>query len=253
MNDEVPGPAAPSGPPLRLREVAERLAHAALAMVRDPAGGGVRVEDYLTLLSAAAGEAVLVATGLIDPEQPAEGSAPGRAVFGDPVNMLLTGDMAVFRSAAPGSVAATLMALLVPAVFDAEHFAVVDNVYMVLPDSLGRIEWGAVATTVPDENKPRIPLLQAAFHLRDYVDSAQRLLGVPTGRRHVPCIHALAVALRETRHAIAPEVAIALSMEVLFAAARTVPVPRATYQQAFAEARAHAERNGHAVDPHAHR
>jgi hypothetical protein len=39
-------------------------------------------------------------------------------------------------------------------------------------------------------------------------------------------VRALALALRETRYAIMPQTAIALSVQVLFAMAKMVPVPR---------------------------
>jgi hypothetical protein len=91
-------------------------------------------------------------------------------------------------------------------------------------------------TTVPEANKPRVLPLRAAFELRRVVEQAQDLLGMPPGQRHVLCVHALATALRETRQAIDPEIAIALSMEVLFAVSKTVPVPRSAIRDRQAPA-----------------
>lgn len=204
-----------------------QLARTALSMVRNPADGGVRVEDYLTVLAAAAGEAVLAATGYVDLDAPREGLNPGSVILGPQINVLLTGDVAAFREAKLGSVAWQLMSLTGPELFTRADFAVVDDVLGLLTSTVGQAEWGAVVTTVPDANKPRILPLRAAFEMRPHVDRVQAALGLPIERRHAPCVRALAVALRETRYAIMPEIAIALSVQILFAMSKTVPVPRA--------------------------
>lgn len=223
--------------PGRLPEVADQLAHVALRMMKDPDSGAVRAEDYLTLLAAAAGEAVLAASGLVDVENPRDGMAPGSVVLGQQINVLLTGDVAAFREAPAGSVAGTIMALTVPGVFAVEDFAVVDGVYQVMLGTLGQGQWGEVVTTVPEANKPRVLPLRAAFELRGVVEQAQDLLGLSPERRHEVCVHALATALRETRQAMAPEISIALSMEVVFAMSKTVPVPRSAISDRQAPAR----------------
>ena len=61
---------------------------AALQLVQDERG--VRVEDYVTVLAAAAGEATLVDADLFDIE--ANDLTPGAGVFGDAINVVLTGD-----------------------------------------------------------------------------------------------------------------------------------------------------------------
>jgi hypothetical protein len=194
-------------------------------MVRNPANNSVRVEDYLTVLAAAAGEAVFAATGFMDVNTPREGLNPGSAIFGAQTNVLLTGDEATFREAKQGSVAWQLMSLTGPELFARTDFAVVDDVIGLTATTAGQVEWGAVVTTVPEANKPRVLPLRAALEMRPYVDQVQEALGLPIERRYVPCVRALAAAMRETRYAIMPEIAIALSVQVMFAMAKTVPVP----------------------------
>jgi len=56
---------APAGPSVALAAAADHLAQVALRNVQTE-DGGVRVEDYLTVLAATVGEAVLVSAGLLD-------------------------------------------------------------------------------------------------------------------------------------------------------------------------------------------
>jgi hypothetical protein len=88
-----------------------------------------------------------------------------------------------------------------------------------------------VTTSVPEENRPTILPLKAAFDLREAVESAQSALDLPVEWRHVPCANALAFALGQTRSAIDPAIAVRLSLEVLFAMAKMVPMPRGALEE----------------------
>lgn len=211
-------------PPDRLRAVALDLADYALSMVRDEETGRVRVEDYLTLLAAASGEAVLVASGIVDVES--NSMNPGGAILGAAINNVLSGDKASFSGLPADSALGILVQRLVPDVFPLELFGSMDDLFKHVVSHFGHAPWGEVATSVPEQNKPTVLPLKAAFDLRDAVTAVQEELGLPVAQRHIPCVHALALALEQTKPAIDPGVAITLSLEVLFTMSKMVPVPK---------------------------
>lgn len=216
--------------PHDLLALSEKLADFALSMVQDPQTQGVRVEDYLTVLAAACGEAVLVASGIVDIES--NTMNPGSAILGAPINIVLSGDAMSFAEAPAGSAVAVLVGRLTPDVFTLDQFGALEDVFKHVVSHIGQAEWGQVATTVPEQNQPRVLPVKAAFDLRDAVTAVQEALGLPRAQRHVPCLHALAFALSQTRSAIDPEVALTLSLEVLFTMAKMVPVPKSAFDQA---------------------
>ena len=208
---------------------AAAIADGALRYVQDEAGR-VRVEDYLTCLGAVTGEATLLASGVLDVEQ--TDMAPGSAVFGDPINVVLSGDKAELEDAPSESVVGVLVRALVPSVFAIEVFPSLKSVYEHVAKSVGNAPWGEVATSVPDENKPTVVPLRAAFEMRPLVDAAYESGNVELSRRHIPCAMALATALEQTRQAIDPSVAVKLALEVTFGMAKVVPMSRAALEAA---------------------
>ncbi|HEV2638707.1 MAG TPA: hypothetical protein VGX23_26400 [Actinocrinis sp.] len=193
-------------------------------MVKDEETGRVRVEDYLTLLASAAGEAVLVASGIVDVEF--NDLNPGGAILGAAINDVLSGDKASFTGLPADSALGILVERLVPDVFPIELFGSMDDLFKHVVTNFGQAPWGEVATTVPERNKPAILPLKAAFDLRDAVTAVQEELGLPVAQRHIPCVNALAFALEQTKSAIESDVAVTLSLEVLFTMSKMVPVPK---------------------------
>ncbi len=191
------------------------LNDAALALLADERG--VRVEDYLTALAAATGEAALVDAGW-----DIEGSdlVPGSALFFEPVNAVLSGDPLDLDALPPTSVLGVLAA-------HRERFGDVEDLYRNVAASVGGggVEWGAVPLTVPDDNRPSLLPLRAAFELRDVA------AGLP-GVRHVACAEAIGAALDQVAGAIDPAIAVRLALEVVWGTAKVVPMSR----RAFAEA-----------------
>ena len=210
----------------RARAAAAALTEAALARVGDPQGR-VRVEDYLATLAAATGEAALLASGVIDIETTT--LVPGAPLFGDPINAVLSGDSLLLDALPPRSVAGLLVAELVPAVVSLDDFGSLERVYQHVAASVGNANWGDVATTVPEADRPRILPIREAFEMRDAVDAAQRGAGLATAQRHVPCTLALAAALGQVRGAIDLRVALTLSLEVTFGMAKMVPMSKAAF------------------------
>jgi len=79
MSDAPLSPSSPMVWSPAIRGAGEAIAAAAMAGVQNERG--VRVEEYLSALAAATGEAAVVAAGIFDIEDNA--MTPGTAVFGD--------------------------------------------------------------------------------------------------------------------------------------------------------------------------
>ena len=195
----------------------------AVALLRDERG--VRVEDYLTALAAATGEAALVDCGLFDIET--TDLTPGAAVFGDQINDLLTGDATAVDDAPATSVVGVLRDRLVPGTLTSAAFGSLERLYVLVASNVGTVPWGEVALTVPDDHRPSVPPLRLAFELRPAVETATADLA----ERRVACAIALAGGIERTREAVDVGVALTLSLEVAFGMAKTVPMSRRAFEE----------------------
>lgn len=226
-----PGPQPDSPQPdifdAAARKAASALVDTAIARVQDP-GGRVRAEDFLAVLAALTGEATLVASGVMDIE--ATDLTPGAPVFGDPMNLLLTGDQLDPAAAPPGSVVGVLVRELVPDVVPLDAFADLRGAYARMAAGVGAAGWGGVVTSVPEANQPRVLPIQVAYELREAVGDALGQSGLPAARRHELCALALASGLRLAKGAIDPRVAVTLALEVTFGMAKMVPMSRRAYE-----------------------
>lgn len=212
-----------------MQSAAATIAEAALARVQDPATRGVRVEDYLTALAAVSGEAVLISAGLFDIET--SDIAPGAPVFGDRINELLTGDTTELNALPPSSAAGILVAELVPDVVPAQAFGSLEALYKGVAERVGSGGWGRIATTVPEANQPTIVPIQVAFELRPAVEAAIADSGLEPAHRYVPCAIALSLAVKQVREAIDLAIAMRLALEVLFGAAKMMPMSQRRFEQ----------------------
>src|SRR5262245_37055738 len=114
---------------------------AAIAMLRDE--HGVRVEDYLSTLAAATGEAALGDAGVFDIETTE--LTPGAAVFGDEINRVLTGDSTDLSDAPATSVVGVLRDRLTPSTVPAEALEPLERWYRLVASEVGNTAWGEVA------------------------------------------------------------------------------------------------------------
>jgi hypothetical protein len=206
------------------RAAAEQLAGAALARVQDPATRGVRVEDYLTVLGGITGEAALVAAGVLDIES--TDIPPGSPVFGDQINVVLTGDTTDPTHVPADSVVGILIAELVPDTIPLDRFGSLEALYRGVAASVGSTAWGMVKTTVPAANQLTLLPIRVAFELRPAVETAVQKSGLSPRLRHVPCALALAVGLKQVRQAIDIDIGLTLALEVVFGTAKMVPMSR---------------------------
>jgi hypothetical protein len=216
-----------------LRQAASNLASAALLRVQEPATKRVRVEDYITVVASMAGEAALVASGVIEIE--ASEFTPGSGLFGDQINWVLSGDTTDLSSAPADSVIGLLVRELVPDTVPLNAFGSLVDLYEHVAAGIGSTAWGAVALSVPSDNLPTVLPLQVAFELRPAVDAAFAQLGLPQSRRHVPCTLALADALKQVRQAMDPSTALRLALEIVFGMAKMAPMSRRAFAAASSE------------------
>ena len=219
-----------------MRRAATELAAAALLRVQARDTRRVRAEDYLTVIASMTGEAALVASGVIEIET--SDLVPGSGLFGDQINIALSGDTTDVAAAPADSVIGLLVRELVPGVVLPEAFGNLSALYRHVAAGIGATPWGAVALSVPSENLPTVLRLQVAFEMRPSVDAAVGALGLPRSRRHVPCAMALAHALEQVRQAIDPRIALRLALEVTFGTAKMTPMS----QRAFAAAQQPSQR-----------
>jgi hypothetical protein len=209
------------------RQVAEQLAATALRRVQDRATGGVRVEDYITVLASMTGDAAFIVSGAVDIET--SDIAPGAPVFGDQINHLLSDDTTDLSEVTPSSVVGTLVDELVPSTYDRADFGSLDSIYRLIVANVGKHPWGQVVTSVPSDNAPTVLPIQVAFELRPTVDAAMDSAELPAISRHVLCAVALATGLRQVRTAIDPHVAMALALEVTFGVAKMMPMSKRAF------------------------
>jgi len=208
-------------PSAALAAAAAYIAEVALRSVQTE-DGGVRVEDYLTVIAAATGEAVLVSAGLFDIEH--NELAPGSAVFGDRINAILTGDSISLADMTADTVLGLYCAELVPVPIAPDALPDPRRLYEHVASTVNSAPWGYVATTVEVDNQPRVMALRVAFDMRATVDHAVATAGVDRSQRWVPCVLALCVAVRQVQSAIDMRLATTLILEVVFAMAKTVPM-----------------------------
>lgn len=213
-----------------VRAAATSLAAAALRRVQDPVTGRVRVEDYLTVLAAATGEAAIVASGVLDIET--TDLPAGAPLFGDPINQVLSGNATDLATVKPDSVVGVLVRELAPAIVPLETFGSLERLYRQVAEGVGSTAWGTVALSMPADHRPSVLPLQVAFELRPAVAAAMAASGLPTTRRHVPCALALADALKQVRDAIDIALGLTLALEVVFGTAKTVPMSRRAFEAA---------------------
>ncbi len=198
------------------------LRDAAIALVQDE--HGVRVEDYLTTLAAAAGEGALAAAGF---DVARHDLTPGSGLFFEPVNMLLTGDRV--DDVPPASVYGILHDL-VPAP------PTPTELYELVARSVGGAEWGQVTVTVLEANQPWVLPIRSAYELRATVVGLEAEHGLALAERHTLTATALREAILQVGEAMDRTVAVRLALEVTFGMAKMAPMTEAAFEAAASDA-----------------
>jgi hypothetical protein len=192
----------------------EALRNAAIAMVQND--HGVRVEDYLATLAAATGEAALATAGF---DVAGHDLTPGSALFWEPVNRVLTGD--VLDDVPPGSVFG-----IVQGAVGSTPLPTPRELFEHIAGTVLSGEWGTVAVTVGDDNKPWVLPIRQAYELRATVAE----LAPAVADRASLAATALGAALVQTAGAIEPAVGARLALEVTFGMAKMAPMTTAAFE-----------------------
>lgn len=207
-----------------LADAESRIRQAALRLVQEP-DGRVRVEDYLTTLAAATGEAALAASGF-DVEH--HDLPPGAALTHDAVRGRLgtdaTGPQDGSPAPAPAGTVWSILSGLRDRVVPAAAFPSTEDLQRGLGSTAEAPGWGEVPLTVGADHAPSQPPLRRAFELRPAVLQTEREFNAPVTDRHVVTASALASAIEQTKDAIDPQVALRLSLEVLVGMTRMAPM-----------------------------
>lgn len=214
--------------PTDLEPIVLAVRDAALQLVQDERG--VRVEDYLTVLAAAAGEATLVDADLFDIE--ANDLTPGAGVFGDAINQVLTGDATDAAGLHPTTTVGVLVDQLVPDVVGTDAFGELGERYARVAAAAGSLPWGEVAVALPDDHRPWVLPLRVAFELRPVVVAAAAAAADAGWSRHEVVAAALASAIAQAAGALDPPTSVGLALDVTFGMAKVVPMSRAAFEEA---------------------
>jgi hypothetical protein len=196
-----------------LGEASTTLRDAAIALVKDDRG--VRVEDYVASVAAAAGEAALASAGF---DVAGHDLTPGSPLFYEPVNEVLTGD--TLEDVPLGSVYGMLQGL-------ADDAPSPKELYEHVARSVGQAHWGTVTLTVHPDNQPWILPLRSAFALRPTVIDLEAHHGLLVTDRASLVTTALRASIEQVAGAIDRSVAVRLALEVTFGMAKTAPMTQA--------------------------
>jgi hypothetical protein len=220
-----------------LQAVAEALATAFETAATDK-DGRVRVEDLLSAAAAVCGEACIAAAGEFDPDE--HSFTPGSPVMSDRVNQILADDAHDWEGTG-ATVFGIVRAGALQHGYAKTDFPQLADPIRLFAESLGSsgsgdpaANWGRVALSVPDANRPRIQPLRAAFELRPAVRRV--LADLQVGRAEWPsaCAAALVVELAKVRQAIDPGVATRIVLETVNGMAKTAPMTERHMREAAA-------------------
>ena len=139
---------------------------------------------------------------------------------------MLTGDTTDLTKVPNDCVVGILISELVPGAVALDRIPSLEDLYRRVAAGVGTVDWGTVAMTVPADNRPTIKPIQVAFELRAAVDAAVVQAGLSASRRHVPCALALCFGLKQVQQTIDMGIALTLAFEVVFGAAKMMPMSR---------------------------
>ena len=207
------------------QEVGEALATTFEAAVTD--GGRIRVEDLLSAAAAVCGEACIAAAGELDPEE--HTFVPGAAVLSERVNQILCADAQDWDVAGQSVFGIIRTGALIHG-YTTQDFPPITEPIRLYVASLGddkgdpEANWGRVALSVPEDNRPRIQPLRQAFELRPAVRKVFADRNVPQAEWPTACAAALVIELAKVRKAIDPGVAVRITLETVNGMAKMAPM-----------------------------
>ena len=212
-------------------DLVERLSQLAQAMAEGQSKGMFRCEDMISATAAFVGECAMCNADELDVDN--HPYAPGRAIFSQRINMVLSGDRTDWREVPITSTFGALYGILTHAgapggAWDPRIFPDIAGIYQSYAAARGPNapagQWGFVPLGVAPGHAPKMPPLRAAFELRRLA-FANRTAAFPS-RTDLSTVSQLALVkvLTKTRRAIAEAVAIKLAFETINGMAKTAPV-----------------------------
>jgi hypothetical protein len=204
--------------------------------IAEGATGRYRCEDLISATAAFAGEVCMRKAADFDFDNHV--FTPGQRVFSPKVNVVLSGNLADWRTVPVTSAFGALYNLLTHSeeiAWPPEIFPNIAEIYKNFAN--GSAEWGYVPLSLSSGHIPRMPPLRSAFELRraalEIINQEPIPIDVFSSASSITLISALTV----TQPAIDKAVAIRLAMETMNGMAKTAPVlPR--HLEEFAEASA---------------
>lgn len=197
--------------------------------LKDP-DGRVRVEELLSAAAAIVGERCIEAAGDFDARNHA--FTPGSRVFSDNVNELLCGEVANAAAAPADSVIGVLRDRIAGSGYELKDFPSLEEIFRSFAAGIGdAADWGRVPLTVPDENRPFLMPLRAAYETRVHIDRMLPAGGDAKSRLHVVTL-ALAEALIAVAEAIDHPLALRLALETVNGMAKTAPMTDEAFRRA---------------------
>ena len=217
-----PSPERPPNDPDGLREAASALSELYEARVKD-AEGRIRAEDLLSAAAAVCGEACVAAAGEIDPQH--HGLVPGSAVLSDRVNAILVADAPDWSGAAL-SVFGIVRGGALAQGYAESDFPPIDEPIRMYVSALGggRVPWGFVPLSVPEEHRPLVQPLRQAYELRTAARAVFAEQRMPAAEWPAASAFALVIELAHVRDAIDHGIATRLVLETVNGMAKTAPM-----------------------------
>jgi hypothetical protein len=186
--------------------------------------GRIRAEDAISTAAAITGEACLTICGELNPDE--HDLVPGQPFVSDAVDQVLGKDGTSWDSFIQKSPLGILQAAVPIIGFSAGDIPKLEPIFQNCASSIGKSgqSKGSVPLTVPEENRPRVMPLLAAFQLRSKLNGLYESRGTSPEDRPLVCTGALAQILGMTRNALAPRIALMLAYETLVGMSKTVPM-----------------------------
>lgn len=187
----------------------------------------IRAEDTVCAAAAIIGERCIDAAG--DYPLRDHDIHPGKRVFSDRANELLSGDIPDVTFT-PDSIFGLLKAGVNSSTYTEKDFPDVSTVFRGYAAGIGKSEdWGKVPVTVLPAHHPVIIPLQFAFETREKVDAIFKPIAQDKMRCLRIAVGALADLLNQMAGAIPADVALRLAFEIINGMAKTAPMTRKAF------------------------
>jgi len=179
---------------------------------------GVRVEDALCILATIVAERSIKITNEFSIYE--HDFEPGSAIFSEKINEILVGPIAVENwNDLPVESIFGRIKIKIDSHFDKKPFPVLNDIFENYAKSVEESQWGNLALSIPEENKPFLSPLQAGYETRKYVDKHINLESDEKTLRIV--INAICRVLIETKRALDSSIALTLTFEIINGMSKT--------------------------------